>query len=314
MIFQWNRAFTLVELIVVITVLAVLWTIAYISLLGYSNSARDTVRISDLKNISKLIELYKVEEWVFPDVSNPISVSYSGEDIWQQWSFWEDTRLATKRISEVPKDPLTWSEYVYSKTNSTWEYQVWGIVEKYSSISYWSFNIYSSAYASTENLPSFTTTLIKWNYNGKFIANIQWPNLYILWVPSILANESVSTSLENIYINESFIYEWGPAAPITYSWSVAPGWIWNFRPTNVSWDIHVVYSWSISEFNTETEKINFIWNLKDYYVGTDVISDIDYTDLLTLDIWVHPNRAVELANTYINSSVWGLNIDLFDIK
>ncbi|MDD2907974.1 MAG: type II secretion system protein [Candidatus Gracilibacteria bacterium] len=50
-----NKAFTLVELIVVITILAILGTIAFISLQGYSAGARDSKRLSDVTNILKKI-------------------------------------------------------------------------------------------------------------------------------------------------------------------------------------------------------------------------------------------------------------------
>ncbi|MDD2907612.1 MAG: type II secretion system protein [Candidatus Gracilibacteria bacterium] len=50
-----NKAFTLVELIVVITILAILGTIAFINLQGYSTSARDGKRVSDINNIMKKI-------------------------------------------------------------------------------------------------------------------------------------------------------------------------------------------------------------------------------------------------------------------
>jgi prepilin-type N-terminal cleavage/methylation domain-containing protein len=50
-----NKAFTLVELIVVISILAILGTIAFISLQGYSSEARNTKRLSDLKSIQSSI-------------------------------------------------------------------------------------------------------------------------------------------------------------------------------------------------------------------------------------------------------------------
>ncbi|MDD2907973.1 MAG: type II secretion system protein [Candidatus Gracilibacteria bacterium] len=50
-----NKAFTLVELIVVITILAILGTIAFINLQGYSSGARDSKRLSDITNILKKI-------------------------------------------------------------------------------------------------------------------------------------------------------------------------------------------------------------------------------------------------------------------
>jgi type II secretory pathway pseudopilin PulG len=45
----------LVELIVVITILAILGTIAFISLQGYSADARNSKRISDLGTIASAI-------------------------------------------------------------------------------------------------------------------------------------------------------------------------------------------------------------------------------------------------------------------
>ncbi|MDD3145348.1 MAG: type II secretion system protein [Candidatus Gracilibacteria bacterium] len=50
-----KNAFTLVELIVVITILAILGTIAFINLQGYSMGARDSKRVSDISNIQKKI-------------------------------------------------------------------------------------------------------------------------------------------------------------------------------------------------------------------------------------------------------------------
>ena len=56
-----KSAFTLVELIVVITILAILGTIAFISLQGYSADARNSKRISDLGNIQSAMTLKQVE-------------------------------------------------------------------------------------------------------------------------------------------------------------------------------------------------------------------------------------------------------------
>ena len=52
-----KSAFTLVELIVVITILAILGTIAFISLQGYSAEARNSKRIQDLSSISSSLNI-----------------------------------------------------------------------------------------------------------------------------------------------------------------------------------------------------------------------------------------------------------------
>lgn len=56
-----KNAFTLVELIVVITILAILGTIAFISLQGYSADARNSKRTSDIGNIQSAMNLKQVE-------------------------------------------------------------------------------------------------------------------------------------------------------------------------------------------------------------------------------------------------------------
>jgi len=52
-----KKAFTLVELIVVITILAILGTIAFISLQGYSTDARNSKRTQDLNNLAWAVNI-----------------------------------------------------------------------------------------------------------------------------------------------------------------------------------------------------------------------------------------------------------------
>ena len=46
-----NKAFTLVELIVVITIISILGTIAFISLQWYNIDARNSNRVTDIKSV-----------------------------------------------------------------------------------------------------------------------------------------------------------------------------------------------------------------------------------------------------------------------
>jgi len=72
------RGFTLVELIVVITILVILGTIAFVSLSGYSGSARDGSRVSDLANLSKGIDIAYIKSSSYPIPDNSFTVTYSG--------------------------------------------------------------------------------------------------------------------------------------------------------------------------------------------------------------------------------------------
>jgi prepilin-type N-terminal cleavage/methylation domain-containing protein len=72
------KGFTIVEHVVVITILAILGTIGFISIGGYSSKARDSARLGDTANIAKSLDLGIVTAGSFPVPDNAFAVSYSG--------------------------------------------------------------------------------------------------------------------------------------------------------------------------------------------------------------------------------------------
>lgn len=72
------HGFTLVELIVVITILVILGTIAFMSLSGFSANARDSARASDLSNLSKSLDVAYQKTNSYPSPDNSFNVTYSG--------------------------------------------------------------------------------------------------------------------------------------------------------------------------------------------------------------------------------------------
>ena len=125
-----KKAFTLVELIVVITILAILGTIAFIALQWYSKTARDSARLADMSRIKSSLELFMVEWWKYPEPANIANITYSGTlDAWHQGTFWETTFRNVMRLDKIPKDPVTEIEYTYSVTNNRKEYQLAWVLE-----------------------------------------------------------------------------------------------------------------------------------------------------------------------------------------
>lgn len=76
--------FTLVELIVVITILVILGTIGFTSISGFSSNARDSSRASDLSNLAKSLDVAYQKTNSFPSPDNVFSVTYSGGVLWNQ--------------------------------------------------------------------------------------------------------------------------------------------------------------------------------------------------------------------------------------
>lgn len=78
----WHTpGFTLVELIVVITILAVLATVGILTLSDYLSSSRDSSRITEIGQISRSVELSAVQngKYPMPVASEALSlVSFTG--------------------------------------------------------------------------------------------------------------------------------------------------------------------------------------------------------------------------------------------
>ena len=261
-----NRGFTLVELIVVITILAILGTIWFISLQGYSLSARESTRLSDLNTISKSLELFRTTNNYYPDPTNPFQVTYTGVLAWNQWIFWENTRTIVERISQVPVDPLTQNPYAYSITNTKQEYELWAISE----------NGYAYGVLTPQTYAANGySSMIKGNYNQKFVSVRDTSNIYILWVPTIITSEINSVTVDAILSNQSFAVRNTKNLPWSYNNSLPSGQTLkdgiSFTPGTLSGSIApIVYMWGLTNLNSDSEKQKLWQNLKSYYQGSNL--------------------------------------------
>ena len=67
-----RRGFTIVELLIVVVILAILVTITIVAFNGIQGRAIDSRRVSDIRAISKGLEMYRITNGNFP------TLSYSG--------------------------------------------------------------------------------------------------------------------------------------------------------------------------------------------------------------------------------------------
>jgi prepilin-type N-terminal cleavage/methylation domain-containing protein len=257
-----KQAFTLVELIVVITILAILGTIAFISMQSYSKTARDSVRVADIKNIETSLELFSLDSWKYPLPDDNEIVSYSWETLWYQWTVWETvvTNLS-RNFNKIPLDPLYEREYIYSVTYLRNEYEILWMYE-------WDFALNNSVFNQT--FAANITPKIKWQYNGLFVKS----QSYIVPVPSIITAEEISTWLwlDLIQSNvSSLVIDNGDNHPK----------IWLIQAQTGALDITLVSTWVIDSRITDNEKIAVMKLIQSAYTWSILANEWIYKTLLT---------------------------------
>jgi prepilin-type N-terminal cleavage/methylation domain-containing protein len=289
-----NQAFTLVELIVVITILAILWTIAFISFQNYTSNARDWVRIADLNSIKKNLELFITEKWFYPTPDNVTNITYSWAIAWSQWTVWDNVITNLARLNKKPTDPLTNSEYTYSITNAKTEYQLSSINEWWLS---YDIPLTNQTYAATLKT---ATAKVTWSYNEKLLKVSTGGIDYILAVPSIINADLADTSLQSIINNRKLVYNNYQNLPDSYknTWYTMTWWF-NFAPPS---NIIEVYTWSLTNLlNSGVIQQQFITKLQSVYNTTILQSEPGIKEILFA---TSQTQQQTLVWNYITNHVW----------
>ncbi len=114
---NYKKAFSLVELLVVIIVIVILSWASYLILGKYPKNTRDWVRKSDFKNIQKLLDNYSMEKGEYPIPHNYKEVTMtSGTEsgiTWLEWDFAGTWVLDIKWLTKLPSEPNSKNAYKY---------------------------------------------------------------------------------------------------------------------------------------------------------------------------------------------------------
>ena len=120
-----KKGFTLVELLVVLTVIAVLVTISVFGLQGARESARDSRRKSDLETIRSGLEIYRADCDAYPS-----SITFGGSLRGTVANPSAACSTSNTYIAEIPQDPQDPSRaYRYART-STITYELCAALEQ----------------------------------------------------------------------------------------------------------------------------------------------------------------------------------------
>jgi len=290
-----KKAFTLVELIVVITILAILGTISFITYSWHTTNVRDSARISDLWNIHKVISVYEVINWTYPPVTDWVEIYHDWDILFTQWVFWKDT--ISKMwwiINQAPVDIITWRPYSYSLSWNRINFQVWWYIE-------WdqlSRSIVPTANASTE----FWKAILQWNYNWQFISIINWENVKIVASPSITLNDLSDNDFSNIVLENKFVYDLFFNLPATYSdtrYNLSASSNSNFINTSD----YLLFSWTIDELNSEENQLLFLERLQNSYINTDIQNKFLVSRIFEFDLNSNRDESLKYSKWILNNFV-----------
>jgi len=104
-----KKAFTLVELLVVVAIIGLLSTLSVVALNSARAKARDSRRLSDIKQLRTALDMYYDSAGTYPDsLTSGSPLSYGGMIF----------------LAKVPDDPLSSQNYNYTKTEGGQNYTI----------------------------------------------------------------------------------------------------------------------------------------------------------------------------------------------
>jgi len=269
-----KKAFSLIELTIVLIIIVILWTVWFISYSGYLIWARDTARITDLNTISNSL-IIQTTKWKLPVPDDYIEVSLSGSLMSYQWHAWKSVFnvIGLARWWKDPKDDTFYSYYI---TKNKRYFQLMWFLENGSNLQ-------------INNITHLTTTYTNEDYSHKFpvvlgnqlwILTWLWDNLNVpiqeideikdiwgldIWTTSTEFKSYISNAKVIVWdkdelisllpnsscerILESWASVWNWMYKITTNWSSSQVYcdMWSITLNKINdelcWSSHNTYSW-----------------------------------------------------------------------
>tara|TARA_B100001250_G_C19647116_1_gene720897 strand:- start:146 stop:706 length:561 start_codon:yes stop_codon:yes gene_type:complete len=130
-----NSGFTIVELLIVVVVIGILAAIVIVAYNGITVSARDSARVSTIKQIQKAIELYYVDNGTYPQILDGRGNESTCGSQTENWGHCDRNKLLADAITPyMTLDPASLSNatqgdywYWYTSQDSD-NYQTYGMM------------------------------------------------------------------------------------------------------------------------------------------------------------------------------------------
>lgn len=179
------KAFTMVELIVTITIIAILSTIWFNSYVWYLWEARDSERKANIWEIKTALKLYKQKRWAYPIPWDTFNITNSWTIVAIQWKLNDKVTLNT--MDKIPSDPYTDNYYSYSVTKNKQEAQIALTLENWEfpiALMDWDYKTVSKNVLPSIILATWSTSSVEvhtwvldWSTNRNLFIFNWWKNL-----------------------------------------------------------------------------------------------------------------------------------------
>jgi general secretion pathway protein G len=123
-----KKGFTLIELLVVIAIIGLLSTLAVVALSSARLKARDSKRLSDLKQVQTALELYFTDNNAYP-AGAAINLGTANYICLNDAAGFTVTGCADPYMGLVPSDPLSTQNYVYTVAAGNLSYTLTAVLE-----------------------------------------------------------------------------------------------------------------------------------------------------------------------------------------
>ncbi len=284
-----KQAVTLVELLVVISLLIILWSIWFFTLSSYLQTIRDSNRVVEFENIESSLGSYMVRKWLYPNPTDWVGIVYSGWLVWTQWTFSNDISNIIW-YSEDVLDPLTKNFYTYSVKNNQKSFSIAWVLEDIPELAY---NNNTITWNNSTG-DKYNTALVWWNYNGEIISVQSGSINFILALPSIVSTDIISSiDLVDIVDNNKLVYNNFTNLPSSYLWSRYT------LDNNIDFLLNnlLVKTWSISDLKQTSNQIDLLQDIYNAYSGSILWDNISVSKIDPNDLFYSgaPNKIKILA-------------------
>ncbi len=283
-------AFTLVELIVVITIIGILSTVWFVSYSNYLTWARDSNRYSQLTKLSDSLQVYATSKSLpRPDDYIEITASWAANVIAYQWYVGTDV-LETIDYTNWGKDPKDYSFYTYYLTKNRKSLQLMALMEEAGSVAQNTISNttfaadYSSRFPKVYGRKLWVLTEVNTNTPVQELSNIlsgsgyldivQTTNIY----NSFISNEEILSGtwkvLREVPVNAS-------CKRIKQTWDSDGN---GFYDINFAWDIRNMYCYMDNGEAIE-DMLEWEWDFKN---GNRISTFINENPTNIIEEWTSP--------------------------